>query len=601
MKLNKYFYLLASLFVFVSCSKEHNDDALSDPELLNLELRPISIEMEAYGEESEELIENKTRSWNYDITNKGTALNLNAKDLSNKDSVDIPSVVILAKGSKKYIFNITWSKRKGQNYLKVKEEDIPITDLRGQKISLSAGDWFLAAILDRSINSTTAGDSKYNISFDPNDFTTSNNKIVPFAEGDKIIRDVPIYLPWSKVKVINEGAKFMIYGTKKHKNPLTFKSFGNMLRIKLTNEAAYPTRVKGLSLESNVLRTSAGAFNLLSTTSPKAGAMPFNWVPEQNTDQQTFNIDPFNLDESGGVLKKNGKPTSYVLWFAPITNANPRTHIIANVKRRFNGIEQNLPTMNRLYVWGSTGQPTSSKKFVADATINREKQILEYFSFVNRIERSTNIGFTKEEAKIELSKRKYKDKNLKYPHVKELEALGPRIKNKKLLNFRGTGDVTATNLVYRVNGQNGTYTDIFRNGHIMYALRSDAEGRRYYAAWRYNPNNDKPRFIVQSVYLGKHYKGNINDIATEEFWTTHRDDIIEKRFKKGFLYSQKKREFRNSYVASSADGLDEYTVYSIGNSLQNNPFSGFKENEEFNIMEATILPLEKPGTPWKNN
>ncbi len=90
----------------------------------------------------------------------------------------------------------------------------------------------------------------------------------------------------------------------------------------------------------------------------------------------------------------------------------------------------------------------------------------------------------------------------------------------------------------RVNGQAKLYRDTYWNGGpTIYALRfqnTQNTDKYQYSAFRYTlePGGSYPYNIkgirIEAVYLGPHYKGNLEDVRKSDFWNFHKTDYVSR-------------------------------------------------------------------------
>lgn len=526
--------LILGLFVLGSCTKSEQEPASTQQAGQTNTLghvTPFSLTLEG-GLDGDLSHSSEARAFAFEVASEGPKLKMTEES--------IPSVAIIANTDKSvvYYLNINWRKTAGQNHLYFKDEEIT-TDLFGQAINLSASNqWYIMGYLGGEFDPVTR-----QVRYNPNGTSLNANGVEP------TVKRVPVVFPWAKLEVKHYGANQLALSGQ---DRIKFKTLGMMMRLQLTNKFSSPVRVKSIKYQSNALTTTAGYYDLNLTNLPATSnttTLPL-WVGSGSV-EPSYTL----VDANGGALNvdisANGtSPHSFLVWGMPKTVASgttPMTHVLADVTRLSGTTEEAYPKMGSLYIWGSTNMPIERSRRKISAQLYREKMALEYFAknyvghngfnVANQAVAQTTTSlawggiplFTYTQA----SKANALTSDWRVPGYKDARALynidlSNNLANIEALKFSGNVIHTVSGQSVRVNGVAKTYTDVYRTGATIYALRFDDDGKRLYSAWRYSFSTATGA-TIESVYLGPNYKGSIADISQASFWSLHQNDIV-KRF-----------------------------------------------------------------------
>lgn len=523
---NKNIALLAlALLVLGSCSKSDVEPAsVQQRENANAlgQATPFSLSLEGDLDSDLPQDDDEARAFAFDVKPTGPELKMTEES--------IPSVAVIANADKSivYYININWSKTPGRNHLYFKDVEVS-TDLFGKPVNLTANQrWYIMGYLGGEFNRATQ-----DVVYNPNGTGLT-------ASGDQpTVKNVPVAFPWAELEVKHYGQKQLALAKEK----IRFRTLGMMMRLTLKNDFSSAVRVKSIKYQTNVLTTTAGRYKLNTGNLPATTATTLpSWVSDGNsTAEPTYglaNTDGTAVDLAAGATSTQ----SFLVWGMPVATkpTAPMTHVIANVSRLNGATEETYPKMSTLYVWGSTNMPKERSRRKISALVEREKMALEYFAKdyagPNRLnvlnqataENTSSAGiplFSYAEA----SKANALRTGWRVPYYKDARGLYIVDLIGDNVQFTGSTTKTLSDIDIRVNGVEKKYTDIFRNGSTVYALRFDGDSRKIYSAWRYN-FSVAGGATIEAVYLGPNYKGGINDIAQASFWTLHANDIIKRSY-----------------------------------------------------------------------
>lgn len=525
---DKILFVLA-VFLLGACSKEGTPIVSEGPSAKASDAVPITMSLEATVDEDQ------FKAIAFELGSTGPSL------VMSEDNVNSVVVITNRSKSKVYYSEITWTKVVGKKTLSYAG---PLTDLTsGQPIRLSSGEeWFMMGYLGGTYDKVNK-----RVKYDPN----IGSSLRALAQGDKVDKAVPIYFPWvqftvnTRGDVLNKSVRFM---------PL-----GLMMRIELKNNNTYDVRYKHLYFNSHVLSTGAGYYDLSATNLPQIPNNPATeigtsatWTSEATTEPKYTLLanDGTALDvtvKAGATYDKN-----FLVWAMPHSSTDARTtkrsitHLLADAVRVVNGQEQATPKMTSVYIWGSTNMPIERKRVLLKTSLLRIKQPLEYFAY-NYVSTtplssdpiasgSTNIGtFTYDQ----MSSGTFLGTSgtWRVPSVEEARALfhnmGEWLRfDTQMIKTSQTSDIgphydTAN---VRVNNETASYTDVYYNGSSIYALRFLGNGQKYYSAWRYTYPVKNP-VQIECIYLGTHFKGDIDDVRQASFWDNlHNKDYISRTY-----------------------------------------------------------------------
>lgn len=523
---------LLSFIAFSSCSKSVQEaDTIPKSEHTQIAERGLPISLSLDGVLDADLPQDEeARAFAFNVTNTGPELKLTEEK--------IPSVVIIANADKSivYYLDIKWSKTVGQNHLYFKDTEIT-TDLLGQGINLSPGNqWYIMGYLGGTFDNTTK-----EVRYNPNGARLISTGTEP------TVKNVPIAFAWTPLEVKYYGQNQLALSGK---DRIRFKTLGMMMRLTLKNEFSSSIRIKNIRYQSNALSTTAGHYNLSVSNLPATNstALP-TWISSAIAEPKypfgSASGAPINVD----LTKDGSYYWSFLVWAMPKepTVQQPMTHVLAEATRLTDFKEETYPKMSSLYIWGSTNIPKERTRRKISARIYRDKMALEYFAKNYVGHNGFNVANL---ATPELYTTAYWGNIplFSYPEVSKANALRdgwrvPYYKDARGLyfvnlegdNIQFTGSTlrTLSNMSVRVNGEEKSYTDVYKNGSTIYALRFDGNDKKIYSAWRYNFSIDGGA-TIEAVYLGPNYKGNIDNISQNEFWLLHQADIIKRSYRTSY-------------------------------------------------------------------
>lgn len=178
----------------------------------------------------------------------------------------------------------------------------------------------------------------------------------------------------------------------------------------------------------------------------------------------------------------------------------------------------------------------------------------------------------------------------------------------------------------RVNGQAKLYRDTYWNGGpTIYALRfqnTQNTDKYQYSAFRYTlePGGSYPYNIkgicIEAVYLGPHYKGNLEDVRKSDFWNFHKTDYVSRFYPpvvatdasgsktQGYFYPM-------TWVRESSGGYN-HLCWGWGVSKDNllngvlmSPVAVIGRTKlpshYYWDIKTSVIPVQRAGTLWVNN
>ncbi|MDY5858103.1 MAG: hypothetical protein SPK09_02585 [Porphyromonas sp.] len=510
----------------VACSKE--SAAIHSEQLQAADAVPLSVSLEATADEEQ------FKAISFELKNDGPALLMSEEDVN--------SVVVISNRSKSSVYysEIKWKKKTGVNTLSYEGT---LTDLAtGQPIRLSSGqEWFMMGYLGGTYDKTSK-----RVKFDPN----AGARLRAMAQGDKVDKAVPIYFPWIRLSVSSSGDAL--------NKSIRFMPLGLMLRVQLTNKNVYDVRYRSLHFQSHVLSTGAGYYDLSGTRLPRIPNDPASevgasapWVAEGTTEPKyTFQT---NAGMELDVVLKAGATydKTFLVWAMPHNSTDARktkrtiTHLLADAVRVVNGQEQTTPKMESVYIWGSTKMPVERKRVLLKTSLLRVKQPLEYFAY-NYVSTSPQSSNPIASGSANIGTFTYNQMSSgtflgtsgtwRVPSLEEARALFHNVgdwlrfdSSMKTGRASDIGPHRSTDNV-RINNETASYTDVYYNGGTIYALRFFGNGQKYYSAWRYTYPVKNP-VEIECIYLGPHFKGDIDDVRQASFWDNlHRQDYIKRTY-----------------------------------------------------------------------
>lgn len=536
--------LMLGFALLGSCSQsaqEQDTAAQAEQSHSNQKAEPINLSLE--GTLDTDLPQDEeARAFAFNVGAGGATLKMTEES--------IPSVAVIANADKSilYYININWSKTSGQNHLYFKDVDIS-RDIFNRPINLATNQrWYIMGYLGGTFNSATR-----QVTYNPNG-TTLN------ASGDQpTIKNVPVAFPWTELEVKHYGQRQLALA----KERIRFRTLGMMMRLTLKNDFSSNVRIKSIKYESNALTTTSGSYNLNSNNLPTTNTTTLPRWTSSGVVEPSYTL----ANTSGSALNLTLAPNttstqSFLVWGMPVATApaNPMTHVIADVSRLSGNTVETYPKMSSLYVWGSTNMPKERSRRKISAIVEREKMALEYFgknyvghngfnvanAAVAEMTTTADWGSIPLFTYAETSKVNALRAGWRVPAYKDARGLFiPNITGDDV-KFIGNIVLTLRDFAIRVNGQEANYTDIYKNGPTVYALRFDGNQRKLYSAWKYS-YSEATGATIESIYLGPNYKGGINEISQEAFWTKHANDIIKRSYRSSYYIINNGQDSRIGY------------------------------------------------------
>lgn len=521
---------LLGLLVLGACSQEHTSAYSEQASEDNSNTMPVSVSLEATVDEEQ------FKAISFELKNDGPALLMSEEDVN--------SVVVISNRSKSSVYysEIKWKKKTGANALSYAGT---LTDLAtGRPLRLSSGqEWFMMGYLGGTYDKASK-----RVRFNPN----SGGGLRALSVGEKVDKAVPIYFPWAQLNLNSRGDAL--------NKSIRFMPLGLMMRVELKNSNTYDVRFRHLYFSSHVLSTGSGYYDLSGTKLPN---IPTNlttavgasapWVADATAEPKypLLSNDGTALDvtvKAGGTYSKY-----FLVWAMPHSSTDARTkkrtitHLLADAVRVVNGQEQATPKMESVYIWGSTKMPVERKRVLLKTSLLRVKQPLEYFAYnyvstfpqaSNPIASgSTNIGtFTYDQ--MASSTFLGTSGTWRVPSLEEARGLfhdvGEYLRfDTQMLHTKTPIDIGPHKSPQKrviVNNEAADYEDVYYNGPSIYALRFSGNGQKYYSAWRYTYPVKYP-VKIECIYLGPHYKGDIDDVRQASFWDNlHNKDYISRTY-----------------------------------------------------------------------
>lgn len=599
-------FCLLVLLLLVSCNKsDEPNGGKSSPDESSI----VSMNLEGESEDS--------RAMNFLLNADGPVLKM------TEEAMKSVAVISNSTGTKKYYVEITWNKTAGQNHLYVKNLDIN-TDVYGTPLAMNVTEnWYIAGYVGGNFDKNNK-----RVSFNPN-----GSKLQAVTVGKELLKPVPVYFPWTKLEVKEAGGRIYVNTPKTGK--ITFRTMGLLMRVELKNTMDYVVRIKSITYQSNALDTGAGYYDLNALPTVGTTTLPA-WTATAQEPKYTF------VDENGTttlVPEMNGKSTYgkyFLVWGVPKATmpASPVTHVLANAVRVLNGVEQNVPKMTTLYIWGSTNVPKHGTRRLLHTSVVRPKLALEYFGegyvgtnpkAANPISNATTYSYDIGTYTYqEINTSGFLNPNWFVPEV--IDAQGLFMDVDLYLKFENMTPAGPhhKDLNVRINGQIASYRDTYWNGApSIYALRFQNADKLQYSAWRYTlgPTIDPAGYNakgirIESVYLGPHYKGSFEETRNNSFWTLHAVDYVSRFYPpmvaKG-VSDNKAYSFYSMTWVRGTIGNYSRICWGWGVTMQLNTLNGTSmtplvivdkyqlPNIVYWDIKTSVIPVQKAGTPWANN
>lgn len=501
---------------------------------LGAEVSPIVEEVE-FDAESEE-----GRNLTYTVQPSGN--NKFKSRLETLDEKPIHSLCVIAPktgatAANTYYVHLTWQKKKGENYFFVKEKTLQ--ERTGKTINFdTTKSWQVCGILTYNKNNLLATEVKFN----PN--ATAGQALTP--QSDKVIKDIPLYFDWVDIEV-NKVGGWRINPKNTTPAKIKVKPLGVMVRVSLTNNAAFKMRVKELRVLSNGLVSGAGKLGWKpnavgdAKTTPQTHRITSAYTSDtesarENTYSLTGNIDI----EAGRTYAK-----SFLLWafpkdLRPKTNPNEKKYTKVMVKAvRLDGTtEKAYPKMNHLYgFWSKTNNLQPGKRHHLPVTLYRPKLPLEYMTGYVA---PTGNGFVEGNARWFLTNEYEAFSRAGYRKLTVEDIRG-------IIGLYDDVKFSGSNLVdkdmeenFHIGGRTlpGTYKAYYKSGNPTSSLRFDdapTGGKRlYYSLSQYK--RESTYGVLSALYLGPNYKGTFDETITPKFIADHDSDIVKKRYDQAISY-----------------------------------------------------------------
>lgn len=179
--------------------------------------------------------------------------------------------VIAPKGANRpvHYLKLTWKKKKGANYFSVSQRDVK--NLDGQKISLDkTKSWRICGLLTYQESDIITNNKT--VRHQPNEQVGTP---VSTNDAEVALNKVPLYFDWTDLSLKGDNVEaFNVNRTNPAK--IKIKPMGAMVRISITNKAAFTMKVNSFKISSNGFLADAGYSGFDS------GVTPFNVPLSQN-------------------------------------------------------------------------------------------------------------------------------------------------------------------------------------------------------------------------------------------------------------------------------------------------------------------------------
>lgn len=527
MKLNKIISAIVAIGFLASCNKGGEpQEPISRVEQISATsqgalLSSISLDADINLDEED----NKTRSLSYTIGPDGTK-----RELLSELPLYSMCIISTEDGTTRHYLKLKWEKVPGQSHYYVKKTNA--LDLNNQQIILDPQKkWFIKGYLTYNESNIIGRNVKYN----PNIQNGANTQLKSLSEGESYKMDIPLHFDWKPLSLTENGTNAVTTNPDRSMaDKIVIKPFGVMMRIKVTNQEAYPVKVKSLRLLSSVITPKVGSVNSEMCSAPNvpASQQTVPYYPDNDSNDHVMNLDASVTLQTGQSHNKY-----YLVWGMPkspvSSTVKRQTHLLANVARLDQGgREMTYPKMNTLYVWGSdSNNPKHQSRRLIHAQVYRPKVVLEYMS--DGYLTTQNTFAPKNTATTPLLKVSYPmlvarplPAGYRILATEDARALAPT-QGTNDLKFAGNNMVATTNSSFLINGVTAQYNETLQSGATIYGLRFDdgKDNRRQYSAWRYSSTG-----VIEVVYLGPNFKGDFDDIRQPEFWTLHQNDIIKRTY-----------------------------------------------------------------------
>ena len=178
-------------------------------------------------------------------------------------------------------------------------------------------------------------------------------------------------------------------------------------------------------------------------------------------------------------------------------------------------------------------KPGAAKARPAAATVNRPKLPIEYV-------KELNLGAATEyNQSSQYEDRRYSDYLIRQAgyHMPTIEEWAGVFPLNGALSFEADDEVLDNYEAVTIAGETFTFeSDYQRNDRICYALRFKDEANKYLCAYRYKrmgrwvKNSYDSGVEVLVIYLGPSFKGSLQTIANEAYWTKNKAKAIRRYF-----------------------------------------------------------------------
>lgn len=551
-----------------------------------------------------------------------------------EEKVESVAVIANQDQSTTYYVKIEWDKEAGKNRLFVRNYEIK-QDLDGNPLNLDTNQtWYIMGYVGGTYDHSTK-----RVSYNPNGSALQSG-----ANGEVIKKAVPIFFPWTELQVKQYGSyQLALSGLDR----INFKTLGTILRVTLKNSFGQDVRIKNLRLLSNSLRTTSGYYKLGKTDLPAISTttLPqFTFETALSTSSgnyyRSMNEPVYTLQTNDGVATNIDLTSgatfdkSFLIWAMPdvTATARPVTHLLADVARLKNGVEQNAPKMETLYVWGTNRVFAERSRQLLSANVLRSKMSLEYFApdYVGYGEMVGTNGLAPSRSTIDKGIPLFTYSQIQQPNILKGGWRVPMYQDARgmfmvdlsdvahgshsALAFKGSTARRTISQSVRVNGELATYTDVYQMGASIYALRfaNRGNGQKLYSAWRYSYNNAATKgALIEAVYLGPNFKGTIDDIVDPYFWTIHKNDVITRQYTSSTYYYDDRIGWKPVSLVNFwaiYESVPELSpgqrVWGFGHDA--NWYMGHIQHYEVYTNTphehiAHIIPLEPIGSLWKDN
>lgn len=557
--MKKHLYSIAMLALFFVVSACSNDDYVTNNQNNDNEKLPKStttVELKLEGLSKDE--STRAITYDYSVVNGKDVLKANLEK-----SGTIEATLILAhlndnNNSATQYIDIKWKQDpKRPGYL-IPAEKITV-ELDN---SLASDKWVLASIIGGNVDKTK-GEAT---------FAPEINEAKAVLNGNAVAMNIPFTT--TADAALTPGANNTFSAT------LAYKMRGTILCCQVDNKMTLPAKVKGFTLASNFVQYDA-KFDL---TKPTMDAIYDESDATLIEKAYTFSDGEQTLAAKTGSTRGSAQKT-YLIWVMP--------------KSEFHKAQIKNKALLNLYAnaeVNETGIHLTNQTGIDKIAINKRrpsiKKLLSKSSFNTRMAEGKNYKMTMEMYRPELPVEYVSEFSVNSTHkftTSQAEAVGmyQKIEADRVIKdtyFTTYGYVIPTNEMlyglcndhgYANFGYNQSAFDVEETvkigeltnakyvadyktvNNISYAIKfkkpesSSAVDNDYRCAYKYAVENKdgKEMVVVRVRYLGRHFAGNIDNIANDSFWKTNDPDEIVKYIPIG------------GYINTSGQKINMYGYY----------------------------------------